>query len=76
MFSTVLYRISGVKLLQELEVLFPSAMMKTQHRYPAQSLPLEVGKQLLGHLVVLWNPIKVKLLQEEGEGVEAEGQVT
>lgn len=53
-------------------------MMKTLHRYLTQSLPLEVGnghQQLLGHLVVLWNLIKVKLLQEEGEEVEVEVEV-
>lgn len=78
MFS-ISYRILAVKLLLELEVLFPSVMMKTLHRYLTQSLLLEVGnghQQLLSHLVVLWNLIKVKLLQEEGEEVEAEVLVT
>jgi len=51
--------------LPELEVQFLLVMMKTQHRYLAQSLVLEAGE---GHLGL--NLVKVKLLQEEGVGVE------
>ncbi|GKV42529.1 hypothetical protein SLEP1_g49922 [Rubroshorea leprosula] len=68
-------RKAGVKVLQELEVQLPLVMMKTQHRQLA--LPLEAGKdhqEFPGHLVVLQNELKVKLLQEEG--VLAEVRVT
>lgn len=63
-------RIQEIKVLPELEVQFLLVMMKTQHRYLAQSLVLEAGEGHLGCLVVLLNLVKVKLLQEEGVGAE------
>lgn len=58
-------------MLLELVVQFPSVMMKTQHRYLAQSLLLEAGKGHPGHLVVPQKLVQVKPLQEEGVGAGA-----
>lgn len=47
---------------------FPSAMMKTQHRFLVQSLLLEAGRGHPRHLLVLQNLLQVKPRQEQGAG--------
>lgn len=59
-----------------LQDLMHSVMMRTPHRYLAESLQLEDEEVLQQHRgLLVMKLIKVKL-QEEGEGVEEGEQVT